>query len=72
MPTVLNYEVNNNVSNPSNFIDKLKDFAIANGWTLFDQKKDLAWAWDGSKYDFVTASAGENYIELHILCCNML
>ena len=64
MPSILNYQANNNVSNPSDFVDKLRDFALANGWTLFEQYKNLAWTQSGT-YGFNTASPGENYVELH-------
>lgn len=65
MPSIMTYEVHSNLASPSAFIDKLKDFAITCGWTLFEQYKDLAWSFSGGSYGFNSASAGENYIELH-------
>ena len=55
--TVLAYEIHENLLTHHDAMEKLKDFASAQGWTILDWRKNNSdWAWTGSQYDWVAGS----------------
>lgn len=60
---VLNYEIHENLASCRDFFQKLKLFAVAQGWTLKREEIDKQWASiGGGQYGFVTGT--QDYMEL--------
>lgn len=60
--TVLDYEVHANLTDHHAVLAKFKDFAAACGWTIDVWEPSAQWAWDGSKYDWL--SGNESFLEI--------
>ena len=55
---VLNYDIQINVASHHAILTKIKDFALAQGWSILNYLENVQWAWTGTQYDFV---AGDEY-----------
>lgn len=60
--SVLNYTIKANINGIYNFLNELKNFAVAQGWTADIHKQGFTWAWTGSNYDWVADS--EHFLAL--------
>lgn len=54
--TILSYVEHEELATHHVALEKLKDFALARGWTVLDWQTNVRWAWSGSQYDFIAGS----------------
>jgi hypothetical protein len=60
--SVLAWSVKDNITDLYSWLNELKLFAVAQGWTAPKHEQNKEWIWTGSQYDFVANS--EHFLEL--------
>lgn len=61
--TVLAYAIETNIATHHDFLEKLKDFCQAQGWTIDYFFTNVSWVSSGGGYDFVSGG-GESFLEV--------